>query len=146
MCEDTSANTVVSVLGQMPSRVSSLKILRETDLAANEVVVGAFKADSRQMRSTEHTIEVLSETSTLLQAITSIEDVIVVEGASDDEEVTLVAQTTFEDPIFLTTIEDNPSHYMVEDTSEPILVEGTPVDEDTPVHGPLSMVEDNTEP
>ena len=51
VCEDTSANTVVSVLGEMPSRVSSSKILRETDLATNEVVVGPFETDSRQMRS-----------------------------------------------------------------------------------------------
>jgi hypothetical protein len=64
--EDTSANTVVSILDEMPSRVSSSKILRETDLTSNEVVVGAFEADSRQMRSTEQTIEVPSETFTLL--------------------------------------------------------------------------------
>jgi hypothetical protein len=38
----------------------------------------------------------------------------VVVDASDDEEATLVAQSTFEDPIFRTTIEDGPSHSMVE--------------------------------
>jgi hypothetical protein len=82
----------------------------------------------------------------LLQAVTSIEDVVVVEDASNDEEITLVAQTTFEDPIFLTTIEGSPSHSMVEDNSEPVLVEDAPVDEEATlvVHGPLSMVEDNT--
>ncbi|AQK48689.1 hypothetical protein ZEAMMB73_Zm00001d048724 [Zea mays] len=80
----------------------------------------------------------------LLQPVTSIEYVVVVEDALDDEEVTLVAQTTFEDPIFLTTIEDSPSHSMV----EPVLVEDAPVDEEATlaVHGPLSMVEGNTKP
>jgi hypothetical protein len=58
VCEETSANTVVSVLGEMPSKVSSSKILRETDLSTNEVVVWPFEADSCQMRSAEQTIEV----------------------------------------------------------------------------------------
>jgi hypothetical protein len=72
----------------------------------------------------------------------------VVKDASDDEEVTLVVQSTFEDPIFLTTIKDNPSRSMVEDNSKPVLVEDALVDEEATlaVHGPLCMVEDNTEP
>jgi hypothetical protein len=44
---------------------------------------------------------VSSATSTLLQAITFVEDIVVVEDASDNEEATLVAQTIFEDPYFL---------------------------------------------
>jgi hypothetical protein len=101
------------------------------------------------MMSTVQTIEVPSETSMLLQVVTSVEDLVVVEDASDDEETTLVAQTTFEDPIFLTTIEDDPSHSMVEGNTEPVLVEGAPDDEEATlaIHGPsLSMVEDNIEP
>jgi hypothetical protein len=73
----------------------------------------------------------------------------VVEDASNDGEATLVVQTTFKNSIFLTTIEDGPSHSMVEDNTEPVLVEDTPVDDEATlvVHGPsLSMVEDNIEP
>jgi hypothetical protein len=149
VCQDTSANTAVSVLGEMPMKISGTEIHRETDLTTNEVVAGAFEADSRQMMSTVQTIEVPSETSMLLQVVTSVEDLVVVEDASDDEETTLVAQTTFEDPIFLTTIEDDPSHSMVEGNTEPVLVEGAPDDEEATlaIHGPsLSMVEDNIEP
>jgi hypothetical protein len=40
----------------MPSRVYGAKILSEMDLTTNEVVVGAFEGDSRQMMSTEQTI------------------------------------------------------------------------------------------
>lgn len=149
VCQDTSANTAVSVLGEMPMKISGTEIHRETDLTTNEVVAGAFEADSRQMMSTVQTIEVPSETSMLLQVVTSVEDLVVVEDASDDEETTLVAQTTFEDPIFLTTIEDDPSHSMVEGNTEPVLVEDAPDDEEATlaIHGPsLSMVEDNIEP
>jgi hypothetical protein len=40
-----------------------------------------------------------------------------VEDASDDEEATLVMQTTFDGLIFLTTIEDGPSHSMGKDNT-----------------------------
>jgi hypothetical protein len=66
VCQDTSANTAVSILGEMPTRIYGIEIHRETDLTTNEVVVGAFEVDSRQMMSTKQTIEVPSETSTLL--------------------------------------------------------------------------------
>ena len=46
-----------------------------------------------------------------------------VEDASNDGEATLVVQTTFNNSIFLTTIKDGPSHSMVEDNTEPRLVE-----------------------
>jgi hypothetical protein len=51
-----------------------------------------------------------------------------VEDASNNEEATLVAQTTFEDPIFLTTIKDGPSLSMVEDNTRPRLVEDPPIE------------------
>jgi hypothetical protein len=53
-------------------------------------------------------------------------------------------QSTFEDPIFLTTIEDGLSHSMVEGYTKPVLMEDAPNDEEATlvVHGPsLSMVE-----
>jgi hypothetical protein len=95
VCEDTIANTTIPILGEMPTRISGTEIHRETDLTSNEVVIGAFEADSRQMMSTKQTIKVPSETSTLLQVVTSVEDVVVVEDASDDEEATLVVQTNY---------------------------------------------------
>jgi hypothetical protein len=66
VCQDTSANTTTSVLGDMSTRITSTYIHRETDLTTNEVAAGASKADSHQMMSTEQTIEVPSEISMLL--------------------------------------------------------------------------------
>uniref|UniRef100_A0A804LZ88 Uncharacterized protein n=1 Tax=Zea mays TaxID=4577 RepID=A0A804LZ88_MAIZE len=100
VCQDTSANSVISILGEMPRRIYGMDINREMDLTTNEVVAGTFEADSRQMMSTEQTIDVPSEISTLLQVVTSVEDVVVVEDTSDDEDATLVAQTTFKNTIF----------------------------------------------
>jgi hypothetical protein len=57
----------------------------------------------------------------LRHVVIFVEDVVLVEDASVDEEATLVMLTTFEDPIFLTTIEDDPSHSLVEDNLEPWL-------------------------
>jgi hypothetical protein len=161
--QDTSANTAVSAHGEMSTRIFVTEIHRETDLTTNEAIVGAFEVDSCQMISTEQTIKVPSKTSTLLQVVTSIEDVILVKDVSYDEEATLVAQSTFVESIFLTTIEDCPSHSMVEENTKPVLVEDGSDDEEatlvaqTTFEGPiflttikdgpsLSMVEDNTKP
>jgi hypothetical protein len=134
------------------------------DLTTNDALGGAFEVDdSRQIISTKQNIVMPSDTSMLLQVVTSIEDVVLMEDASDEEEITLVAQTTFEDPIFLTTNEDGPSHSMIEDNIEHVLVEDASDDEEATLvaqmtfedpiflttikDGPsLSMVEDNTEP
>ena len=48
----------------------------------------------------------------------------------DDEEVALVAQSTFEDPIFLTTIKGGPSHSLAENDVELVLVEDASDDEE----------------
>jgi hypothetical protein len=161
--QDTSANTAVSALGEMPTRIFVTKIHRETYLTNNEAIVGEFEVYSCQMISTEQTIKVPSKTSTLLQVVTSVEDVILVKDVSYDEEATLVAQSTFVESIFLTTIEDCPSHSMVEENTKPVLVEDGSDDEEatlvaqTTFEGPiflttikdgpsLSMVEDNTKP
>ena len=147
--QDTSANTAVSAHGEMSTRIFVTEIHRETDLTTNEAIVGAFEVDSCQMISTEQTIKVPSKTSTLLQVVTSIEDVILVKDVSYDEEATLVAQTTFVDSIFLTTIEDCPSQSLVEENTKLVLVEDASDDEEATlaIHGPsLSMVEDNIEP
>jgi hypothetical protein len=51
VCPDTSTNTAVSVLGEMPTRTSGTKIHREeihreTNLTTNEVMEWAFEANS----------------------------------------------------------------------------------------------------
>jgi hypothetical protein len=48
----------------------------------------------------------LPSTASLLQTVTPVEDIVLVEDASDDEEA--ISQVTIEDLIFLITIEDNP--------------------------------------
>jgi hypothetical protein len=93
----------------------------EIDLTNNEVVAGAFEADSHRMMSIEQAIEDPSETSTLIQGLSPL---------LDDKEVALVAQSTFEDPIFLTTIEGGPSHSLAEDDVELVLVEDASDDEE----------------
>lgn len=50
----------------------------------------------------------------LLHMVTSIEDVVLVEDASDEDEIISDAQVTVEDAIFLITNEDEPSHSMFE--------------------------------
>ena len=61
---------------------------------------------------------------TLLQVVTSTQDVVLVEDTSDDEETVLDIQLTIQYPIFLITIEDDTSHSMPEvKENEPPLVE-----------------------
>ncbi|RCV19916.1 hypothetical protein SETIT_4G014800v2 [Setaria italica] len=78
-----------------------------------------------QNTSAEHAIQAPFGTSTiemhqdlpeqtLLRTMTLVEDVVLVEDTSDDEEAILDAHWTIDDPIFLITIEDNPSYSMVE--------------------------------
>ena len=62
---------------------------------------------------------------TLLDVVTPVEDFVLVEGASDDEEI--VSQVTV-DPIFLITIEDAPIHSMVEaNVGSPQQMEDPPI-------------------
>jgi hypothetical protein len=49
----------------------------------------------------------------LPQVVTSVEDVVLVEDASDDEEVVSDAHVAIEDPILLITIEESLTHSMV---------------------------------
>ncbi|CAL4899647.1 unnamed protein product [Urochloa decumbens] len=104
-----------------------------TSLAAE--VTEALDNELHQQTSTKHAIEMSFVTSqncpstegattemhldspmeeTSLQTITSIEDMVLVEDASDDEEDVSDARATVEDPIFLITIEDNSTYSMVE--------------------------------
>ncbi|CAN6380878.1 unnamed protein product [Urochloa humidicola] len=50
----------------------------------------------------------------LVQAVSSIEEFVIVEDASDDEEATSDAHVTVEDPIFLITIEHGPIQSVIE--------------------------------
>jgi hypothetical protein len=79
----------------------------------------AITADSITGENTiEHAIVVPSETTvqiierTLQQIVTPIKDIVLVEDASDNEDI--VSQVTVEDPIFLITIEDSPTYSATE--------------------------------
>jgi hypothetical protein len=52
----------------------------------------------------------------LLDVVTPVEDIVLVEDASDDEKV--VSQVVVEDPIYLITIEDDPAHCTTKVTTE----------------------------
>nr|TKW19346.1 hypothetical protein SEVIR_4G014700v2 [Setaria viridis] len=71
-----------------------------------------------------------SPEQTLLRTMTSVEDVVLVEDASDDEEAILDAHGTIDDPIFLITVEDNPSYSMVEVKVEEahMIIEDPPIE------------------
>ncbi|CAL5007591.1 unnamed protein product [Urochloa decumbens] len=72
----------------------------------------------------------------LVQAVSSVEEFVIVEDASDDEEAISDARVTVEDPIFLITIEHDPIQSVVEvKKDEPQLME------DPPVH-PATTVEE----
>jgi hypothetical protein len=65
----------------------------------------------------------------LPQVGTSVEDVVLVEDASDDEEVVSDAHVAIEDPILLITIEESSTHSMVEvEAREPRLTQDPPVE------------------
>lgn len=55
VCQDTSSNITASVLSEMPTRIFGSE--GEIDLTNNEMVAGAFQADSHQMMSNEQVIE-----------------------------------------------------------------------------------------
>jgi hypothetical protein len=65
-----------------------------------------ISADSIKGEMTIEKVVVLPSTASLLQTVTPVEDIVLVEDASDDEEA--ISQVTIEDLIFLITIEDNP--------------------------------------
>jgi hypothetical protein len=74
-------------------------------------------------KTTNQPILVPSETSgvqlierLLLDVVTPVEDIVLVEDASDDEEV--VSQVVVEDPLYLITIEDDFAHCTTEVTTE----------------------------
>ncbi|CAO2047364.1 unnamed protein product [Urochloa humidicola] len=149
--EDTCANTANSTITELP---------REMDPVTNEVAKKVLDSEFHQKTSVEHAIKLpcgtpqtcvstevaITEThpdlpmeQTSLQTITSVEDIVLVEDASDDEEDAIDACVTVEDPIFLITIEDNPTYSMVEVKAEeapmivdpPIEVKSSPSTKDT---------------
>ncbi|CAN6288127.1 unnamed protein product [Urochloa humidicola] len=119
-----------------------------TSLAAE--VVEALDSEFHQKTSMKHVIEVPFGTSqtclstevattemhldshieqTSLQTITSVEDTVLVEDASDDEEDALDARVTVEDPIFLITIEDSSTYSMAEiKAGEAPMIEDPPIE------------------
>jgi hypothetical protein len=82
LCEDISANTTNSVIDEMPTFTTAIKIHRETDPIINEVATRTSdKVETSKFQ----------EKQTLIQVATSVEDVVLVEDASDDEEAGLDA-------------------------------------------------------
>ncbi|CAN6272562.1 unnamed protein product [Urochloa humidicola] len=76
---------------------------------------------------------------TSLQTITSVEDIILVEDASDDEQDALDAHMTVEDPIFFITIEDISTYSMAEvKAGEAPMLENSPIEVK---EGEASMIE-----
>ncbi|CAL4949615.1 unnamed protein product [Urochloa decumbens] len=130
-----------------------------TSLAAE--VAEVLGSEFHQKTSTKHAIEVPFGTSqtcpstkvattemhldspmeqTSLQTITSVEDIVLVEDASDDEEDALDTRVTVDDPIFLITIEDNSTYSMAE-----VKAGEAPMIEDPPIEvkaGEAPMIED----
>ena len=75
----------------------------------------------------------MPSTASLLQTITHVEDFVLVEDASNDEEA--ISKVIVEDPVFLITIEDNPMHSMTDVTEEVIInIEDSPLHSMTKVN------------
>jgi hypothetical protein len=119
--KDTCADNAESVINEM-----TIEVAKRT-----------LGLEIHQKLPTEQAFEVPCGTSTsrmleplLLQTITSIEDVVLVEDASDDEEAILDAQVTIKDPILLVTIEDSSTQSTVEVMAEePRLLEDPLIEE-----------------
>ena len=71
-------------------------------------VIGENTIEHAIVVSLETTVQIIERTPQ--QVVTLVEDIVLVEDASDDEEI--VSQVTVEDPIFLITIEENPTYSM----------------------------------
>jgi exosome complex RNA-binding protein Rrp42 (RNase PH superfamily) len=105
MHEDTGADNAQSVIDEM-----TIEVAKRT-----------LDTEIHQKLPTEQAFEVPCGTSTVqmlkpsfLETITSVEDVVLVEDASDDEEAILDARVTIKDPILLVTIEDSSTQSTVE--------------------------------
>jgi len=76
----------------MPTMIIASEIHRETDPISNEVTT---RTSDKVETSKFH------EKQTLIQVATSVDDVVLVEDASNDEEVGPDAQVTVENPSYL---------------------------------------------
>ncbi|KXG22926.1 hypothetical protein SORBI_3008G029700 [Sorghum bicolor] len=114
---------------------STLASLVEACTATASLVLKDTSVISADSIGDEMTIEkavAVPSRTLLLQTVTPIEDVVVVEDASDDEEA--VSQVIIEDPIDLITIEDNPLHSMTEVKEEAITFGDNPLHSTTEVN------------
>jgi hypothetical protein len=110
-------NTTDFIIDDVRQRIPYIEIYREMGPVTNEMTTRMFDNVESSTAQTEQAIaEVLS----------SVEHVIHVEDASDDEDVS-DAQVKVENPIFLITIEDGSSHLTEARVEEPQLVEDPPV-------------------
>jgi len=100
-----------------------------------------ISADSINDEMTLEKVVAMPLRSLLLHTVAPIEDIVVVEDVSDDEEV--VSQVTIEDPIFLITIEDNSMHSMTEVNEEVIPIGCNPLHSTTEINKEVhKLIED----
>jgi hypothetical protein len=123
LCEDTCADTVDPILDKTTIEVTS------------------SGAEIHQKTTIEQVSEVLPWTSTFqsmehtLQEVTPIDDVVLVEDASDDEEV-VISDTQVTEPILLITIEECSPHSTTEvSIEEPQLTKDPPIEAMSPPDG-----------
>ncbi|OEL19684.1 hypothetical protein BAE44_0019297, partial [Dichanthelium oligosanthes] len=90
-----------------------LPIINETVVTAMPLATTTIGCEQPKVTFLDMTIERVIE-----QVDTSFEDVVLVEDASDDEEVVSVMGMPIKDPILLITIEDNPSYSTLEVKAE----------------------------
>ncbi|CAO2037385.1 unnamed protein product [Urochloa humidicola] len=135
-------NDICSNISDSPidntTRISVAEIHKETDPITNDVAASLLETE----KPTQQDIEVPSRVSAshmhpdspidqkLVEAASSIEEFVLVEDASDDEEAISDVHVTVEDPIFLITIEEGPIQSTVEGKEEePRLQEVPPMQE-----------------
>ncbi|CAL5047255.1 unnamed protein product [Urochloa decumbens] len=116
VCEDTCANISDSGIDNTTVGVPIVEIHKETCPITNDEAACLLDTE----KPIEQDIEVPSRASTsqmhpdspidqkLVEAASSIEEFVLVEDASDDEEATSDIHVAVEDPIFLITIEEGP--------------------------------------
>jgi hypothetical protein len=115
--EATFANTTNFIIDDVRQKIPDMEIYREMGPVTNEMTTRMFDNAESSTAQTEQAIA---------EVASSVEDVIHVEDASDDEDV-LYAQVKVENPIFLITIEDGSTHSTEARVEEPRLVEDPPV-------------------
>lgn len=141
---DTCANNTAFASDETATRISVAEIDKETKL----VIDGAVDTDIHQKLAVQDFEEPSEASSTQMidslspQAVTLAEDFVLVEDASDDEEIGSDVQETVKNPIFLITTEDHAPDSTVEaKVKEPRLIEDSPIEATPPLAATASKSE-----